>query len=172
MPWHAITRTKKKKKNGKVFAWNGALHVFYENELKKWLFFLFLNLYSLFRIFLIIFSFFFPIEWIFPSDFFILFIFAFKWKSIVFPHTTTLTREAFTNENWQVLKKHTEWTCTHTHTHPLLKEFFLHTQIANACNGIKYSTEFDDFVNVPGELFFLSPEKYFEGRLLIKTCYS
>lgn len=115
---------------------------------------------------------FFPIEWIFPSDFFILFIFAFKWKSIVFLHTTTLAREAFTNENWQVLKKHTEWTCTHTHTHPLLKEFFLHTQIANACNGIKYSTEFDDFVNVPGELFFLSPEKYFEGRLLIKTCYS
>lgn len=70
---------------------------------------------------------FFPIEWIFPSDFFILFIFAFKWKSIVFPHTTTLAREAFTNENWQVLKKHTEWTCTHTHTSIIERVFLTHT---------------------------------------------
>lgn len=171
MPWHAITRTKKKKKNGKVFAWNGALHVFYENELKKWLFFLFLNLYSLFRIFLIIFSFFFQSNE-FSRAIFSFFLFSRSNGNQLYSLTPLLSRGKHLQMKIDRSWKNTQNEHAHTHTHPLLKEFFLHTQIANACNGIKYSTEFDDFVNVPGELFFLSPEKYFEGRLLIKTCYS
>lgn len=141
----------KKKKNGKVFAWNGTLHVFYENELKKWLFFLFLNLYSLFRIFLIIFSFF-SIEWILFRAIFSLF---FRVQIEINCIPSHRSREAFTNENWQVLKN-TQNEHAHTYIH-YWKSFFLsYTQIAFACNELNIQRNLLLIWRMPKELF-LSP---------------
>lgn len=129
LPWHAREQRRRKRRrskeenveNGKVFAWNGTLHVFYENELKM----------IIFSIFKFVFT--------FPNISYNFLIFS---NRMNFPERIL---HSFSRSNWNQLYfltplsgkhsqmkidrswKRTERTsCTHTHT--LLKEFFiLHT---------------------------------------------